>query len=81
MMKAYNEIREDVIIANYDDNSDIVMPPISNNAFNKAVKNTTEMLADINRVSVSLQERMASLDRCGKLQDVVIQLSDSHRLV
>ena len=79
MMKAYNEIREAVIVANDDDNSDIVMPPMSNNAFNKAVKNTTEMLADINHVSVSLQERMANLDRCGKLQDVLIQLSDSHR--
>ena len=78
MLYTFEQICEDVIEANNDDNSDIVMPP-TNNAFNKAVKNTTKMMADIIYVSVNLQTRMANLDTCDRLQGVLIQLSDDYR--
>jgi hypothetical protein len=78
MLYTFEQICEDVIEANDDDNLDIVMPP-TNNAFNKAVKNTTKMMADINYVSVNLQTCMANLDTCDQLQGVLIQLSDDYR--
>ena len=78
MMQKYEKMHAYIDDAHDHDDSDIVMPPTTN-AFNKAVKNTASMLADINNVAVVMQTSMATVARCAEYQDVLIKLSDEGR--
>ena len=81
MLTTYERIREAVIEASEDEHSNIDMPPnINSVAFKKAVNNTTLMTADINLISVKMQERMTNLAACDHLQGVLIQMSEQCRL-
>jgi len=80
MLTAYQQMREAIIEANEDENSNIAMPPnINGSSFKKAVNKASLMMADINLISVKMQERMINLAACDELQDVLIQLSERNR--
>ena len=78
MMTKYGKLNDFIASASLDNESDIYVPPNSD-AFTRAVKNTTLMLADINAVALNMQGHMLCLDQCRKCQDILIKLLDEHR--
>jgi hypothetical protein len=78
MMTKWGRIEEACGAASTEDNATIVMPP-SNLLFRRAARNTTKMLADINSVTVKLQERALPLHKCRDLQDLLIDTAQRGR--
>jgi hypothetical protein len=77
MMTKWGKI-EDTCNAASQDNATFVMPP-STLPFRCAARNTTQMLEDINFVTVKLQERALPLHKCWDLQDLLIDAVQTGR--